>query len=548
MAPAIVIGVALFGLVGRLYTIASGLALVRWKSSNNVFLRLYALHERPSLLLLLFFACLVLWSRRRALELPASLLNQLERAGQRMPVWGLAGGVLAVTATGTLLVMHGLGLSMDEFAASFQARIFAGGRLTASIPETWRSLAPWMTPYYIAYKPDAHLWVATYLPVYAAMRALFVPLRAEWLVNPLLAAASVLLVDRLARRLWPGDDRRRLLALAFLVTSAQFLVMSMSGYSMAAHLCLNLLWLLLYLRDDRVGYLVAPWVGVLAMGLHNPFPHALFVAPFLVRLLTRRRLGWLAYMAGVYLAGAAVWMQWLRFTGRGPGAGSGSLLSNFGMPNDIVRLVQGLNITLVLTWQTPVLAVLLVVALLAWRDLEAVERDLAAGLVLTYVFYLLFPASQGHGWGYRYIYGVLGNVMLLGATGAMLARREMRGRTLRTLIATSLVLSAAVQLPLRFRQVETFVRPWARANAFIASRPAPVVAVDVDAGWYATDLVRNDPLFEGGSRVVQYRPNWGPPLEAVPPSMRDSVYLLSRADMARFGIPQLPPRDSRPAR
>jgi hypothetical protein len=318
---------------------------------------------------------------------------------------------------------------------------------------------------------------------------------------------------------------------------------------MPAHLCLNLLWLLLYLRDDRAGYVALPWVGVLAMGLHTPFPHALFVLPFLVRLLRRRQVGWLSYMAVVYLTGAAVWLQWLRFTGAGGGGDitTGTLLGSFRLPDATMRFTHGLNLALLLTWQTPVLAVMLVLALLAWRNLQRTERDLAAGLLLTFGFYLLFPVNQGHGWGYRYIYGVLGNVMLLGATGVALAARELRRETLRTLVAASLLVSVAMQLPVRFRQTESVVRPYARALAFIATRPAPLVAVDFDEGWYAHDLVRNDPLFQRGPIAIRYHAGWGPPMEAVPPTVRDSAYLLSRSEMARFGIPLLPKRPPAPA-
>lgn len=547
LAALLVAVFALFGLAGQLYTIASGLGLLQRRMQVNIFFRLYAMHERPFLVLLLLFTGIVGFCGARDVRLWARAGDRLVHLARRIPAWAIALGVLLAAAAGTLLVMHGIGLSMDEAAATFQARIFASGRVTAYIPTRWQALAPWMTPIFIVHKPEAHLWVASYLPVYAAIRAALVPLRAEWLVNPLLAAASVLLLDRIARRLWPGENRRRLLALAFLVTSAQFLVTSMSGYSMPAHLCLNLLWLLLYLRDDRVGYLALPVVGVLAMGLHTPFPHALFVVPFLVRLLRRRQFGWLGYMAVVYLAGAAVWLRWLKFTGAGTGGdvSAGSLLGSFQLPDATMRFTHGLNLALLLTWQTPVLAVMLVLALLAWRDLQRTERDLAAGLLLTFAFYLLFPVNQGHGWGYRYIYGVLGNVMLLGATGAALAAREMRQSTLRLVIAGSLLVSVAFQLPLRLRQTEAVVRPYASALAFIAGRPAAMVAVDFDEGWYATDLVRNDPLFQRGPVAVLYHAGWGPPLEAVPPALRDSVYLLSRSEMARFGIPLLPPR--RPA-
>jgi hypothetical protein len=543
-AALLVLAVAAFGLAARRHLVASGLGLVRRESPLNVFYRLYALHERPPLLLLLLFAAVAWWGMERGAPAHPTPAEHLTRAGRRIPAWALALGVLAVTAAGTVLVMHDVGLSMDEYAASFQARIFAAGRLSAAIPAHWRGLAPWMTPIFVAYKPDVAGWVSTYLPVYAALRSAFVPLGLEWLLNPLLAAASVLLLDRIARRLWPGDDQRRVLALTFLVTSTQFLVTSMSGYSMPAHLCLNLLWLLLYLRGDRGGDVALPWVGVVAMGLHNPFPHALFAAPFLLRLLARRRFAWVAYMGAVYLAGAAGWLRWLRFAAASGGTGlttPAGLLGSFALPNGSMAMVHGLNLTLLLSWQTPVLALLLVVALLAWPRLKATERDLGAGLLLTFAFYLLFPANQGHGWGYRYVYGALGNVVLLGAAGGALLARDVRRGALRTAIMASLLATVLIQLPLRLWQAESFVRPVADAIAFIQSRPVPLVAVDFDEGWYASDLVRNDPLFGRGPRVVAYRPGVVPPADAVPPGVRDSVYVLSRRDMARLGIPLLPP-------
>lgn len=547
-AALFVLAAALFGIGGRAHLIESGLTLVRRETPLNVFYRLYALHELPLLVVLALFSLAVLWSTRRTPASSSRRLDRLATFARRLPAKALAAGVLAVTALGTLVVMHGIGLSMDEFAASFQARIFSTGRATASVPPAWQALVPWTTPVFVTYKLEAQAWVAAYLPVYAALRTPFVLLRAEWLLNPLLAAASVLLLDRVARRLWPGAVWPRLAALAFLVTSTQFLATSMTGYAMPAHLCLNLLWLLLYLRDDRAGWLAAPWVGALALGLHNPFPHALFVAPFLIRMLLRRRFGWLAYAGAVYAVSAVAWLAWLRFASAGGGGGGGGstsaagLLGSFRLPDAGMGFVHALDLTLVFSWQTPVLPVLLLVALFAWRRLGAAERDLAAGLLLTFAFYLLFPANQGHGWGYRYIYGALGNVALLAAAGAAIAARQLPRERVRALVAASLLVTVAVQLPLRFRQIERFVHPYASAMAFIAARPAPLIAVDFNEGAYVWDLIRNDPLFGDGARVIAYSPDNAPPLEALPPAVRDSVYLLSRPDMARFGIPLFPPR------
>ena len=545
IAAIAVAALAVFGLAGRSYTILNGWAQIRRVFLYNVFFRLFALHERAFLLLLLAFAVASLCVIPRSVSLRTHWLDALWTRARELPAWSAALVVLAATLLGSMLVMHGVGLSMDEFAADFQARIFSSGHISAVIPQEWRGIAPWMTPTFVTFKKDSFVWLASYLPVYSLLRVPFVFVHAEWLVNPLLAAVSVWLLDRVARRLWPGDDRRRVVALAFLVTSAQFLVTSMTRYSMPAHLCFNLLWLLLYLRDDRTGYLALPWVGVLAMGLHNPFPHALFVAPFLIRLLFTRRWHWIAYVAAVYLAGSYAWLRWLQFTGAGSMTGTsvGGLLSSFQLPNATIRFTNGLNLALVFTWQTPVLAIAFVLALLAWRQLRDAERDLAVGFLLTFAFYLLFPATQGHGWGYRYVYGALGNVVLLGATGTMLAARALHGQTMKTLVASSLLLSLVVQLPLRLRETEAFVRPYATAMNFLATRPAPLIGVDFRQGWYSWDLIRNDPLFRDGPKVVAMSADWAPPASVVPPALRDSVYIVTRSEMVRFGIPLIPLRD-----
>ncbi len=101
--------------------------------------------------------------------------------------------VLAAALVGSATLLHGVALSMDEFAASFQARIFASGRLQATVPAEWQGLAPWMTPVFVNYKPEAGVWVSSYLPIYAAIRTIFTLARVESLTNPVLAALTLLL-------------------------------------------------------------------------------------------------------------------------------------------------------------------------------------------------------------------------------------------------------------------------------------------------------------------------------------------------------------------
>jgi hypothetical protein len=348
-----------------------------------------------------------------------------------------------------------------------------------------------------------------------------------------------------------------MLALLFLVLSAQFLVTSMGAYSMAAHLCLNLFWLWLYLRNDRVGLAAAPWVGVLALGLHNPIPHALFAAPFLLRLLRERRFAWVGYSAVVYIAGALAWYQWLQFAqtdvdgsiaviGAGTaGAGlGGGVFNTFAFPSLFRWFVQGVSLSLLLTWQTPVVALFLPVALISWRRLGAVERDLAAGLIGTWLFYAFFNADQGHGWGYRYMHAVLGNAALLAASGAEELWRGGRQALVGRLVVASALVTVAVQWPLRAVQTERFVRPYAAAHAYVASRPAEVVTVDPRFAWYARDFVRNDPFLEGSPKVVGLESLGGrwPHVRDLPRSAHGRIHQLTPQELAELGVAVFKPR------
>jgi hypothetical protein len=545
------LAIGAYGIMARdvVVTLGLGRPLI---ASTNVFFRLYALHEASFLWLIALAGALTWVAAYRAPSpvtprWPMALMARIAR----VPVWSLAAVVLALTAAGGALVMHGIGLSMDEFAATFQARIFASGRIEAPVPDEWRGLAPWMTPVFINYKPVAGVWVSAYLPAYAAIRAAFSLASVEWLVNPVLAAMSVVLLAAVTRRLWVGDRRVRAggLALLFLLLSAQFLVTSMSSYSMPAHLCLNLLWLWLYLRADVYSLAALPWVGVLALGLHNPVPHALFAAPFLLRLVRDRRFGWAAYCGAIYLAGALAWYQWLAFVYTGVPAPAGSaavggriasgILSAFSLAGVFEWFVQGMAAALFFAWQTPAVAILLPVGFMAWRRLGTVERDLAAGLLVTWGFYALFEANQGHGWGYRYLYPVLGSAVLLAARGADDVWRAGRETLVSRLVVASAAITLAAQLPLRVVQTEKFVRPYAAALEYIESRSAPVVAFDPHAAWYGRDLVRNDPLFVSTPKVLGVIPpgGWGPNARFLPPAARGRIEVLTADDLARFGLP-----------
>jgi len=489
-----------FGLLARQSMIDSGLSR---PVVGSIFFRLYALHELPFLLLLVITTMLaaLVALRRPGADAAASAEPVVSSPNMRM-VALIALAVLVCALASTYLVHHSLLFAMDEFTTEFQARIFASGRLEAKVPDAWRPIAPAMSPIFTNFHPDTGEWVSLYLPGYALLKAPFVLAGLGVLLNPLLTAATVLAMAVVARRLWPDERLRPWVAIAALVTSSQFILVSGTGYSMPAHLLLNLVWLWLYLRGDPRSWAGALAVGVLALGLHNPFPHALFVAPFMLRLLRDRRWGRLASAAIVYCADAALLMVWMKMVHPLAGEGGPGVLSVFRFPDVGALWLQLVHLTLLFAWQAPLVGALAIVGYVRARRTEPVLADLGLGVIVTLVFYAFFPLTQGHGWGYRYAHQILGNVFLLAAAGVPVLLGAMGARMGRALLVTSCAIALVVQLPLRLGQTESFVRPFAAGHAMIEQQHADVVLVHGDSVWYGKDLIRNDPFLTGEPVVI----------------------------------------------
>lgn len=505
----------------------------------NTFFEQYRRHELVFLALMAVFSVTIAVVARRAV--PDESVEPLFDVAQ-WPTWRLlvvSIAVFAVAAIGTSAVMHQLPLSMDEYAAAFQARVFADGRLAAALPETWWPFSWSLTPVFIAYDPGRHVWMSQYLPVYSGLRASLIDIGADRYINPALAAVSLPLIYACARRLWPNEPWRAWLAVGFLATSTQLLIMSMTGYAMPAHLAVDLLWLYAFLRNDRKGWIAAPLLGMLALGLHNPFPHALFVAPFLLSIAWQRRWGWTAYFAVTYVAGIALWLWW----GRSMHMASGkSLLGLFESPGLLMVGVQELSFSVMLSWQTPLMAIALLWAARSWRSLPPMEQLLGAGIVLSLVFFLFFPSTQGHGWGYRYTYAVLGNMALLAATGVEMLRKSLGRTVVRRAVVASVLVTIMIQIPVRAWQVERYVRPFARAHEYIHQIDADVVIIDPTTSWYGIDLVRNGPYLVKKPVVISafgLRPELKQALAA---TYGTRVHLVQPEELARFGLPTYPSR------
>src|SRR5437016_4728758 len=380
----------------------------------NVFYVLFSRHEPAGLLLVALFSLVAAFVLFRKNARTPETRNQDVDLGRWLCLTA-AVIVFAIAAIGTQTVSHNYALTADENLADFQAKIFLRGKIRAEVPPTWVDAVRVLKPTYVDYFPSRHSWNATYLPVYAAMRAIFQSVDLQTLLNPFLAAVTVLALYGAARNVWPESKTNALVAIVLLASSSQFLLMSMTGYAMPAHLALNTIWLWLYSRPDRRWFYLAPFVGVLAIGLHQPIVHALFVLPFLFRLVWQRRWRPVVIFAVVYLAACFCWYKWkMHFmVPASPGADQ----SIFRLANPEMAVIQPMNLLLIIAWSS--LATPLLVGLGLGRVFKEkpIVQDASLSCLLTFGFYYFFYLDQAHGWGYRYFHGTLACFIIVAVAG-----------------------------------------------------------------------------------------------------------------------------------
>lgn len=472
--------------------------------------------------------------------------EQLGRAIERFrgfPTWPIAAATFAVALAGTWLVFGNFPLSMDEFWARADGAIIAAGEPMARIPAEWREYAPALQPIFTRILPDG-LWASGYLPVNAAILSLLGPLS-----GPLLAGFSVLVAADLARKLLPGHKSAPLVCAVLMASSSQLLLIAMTPYAMTAHLAANLAWLWLFVRREALAHAAAAALAVLAIGLHQVVFFPLFALPFLFEAFLERRRGAAIGQVLAIGVGFLFWSSydkllfwWLDVppvaTGGGPGGTALlferflGLVADFG-PGSVG--VMALNLIRWLLWQNPLAVPLTLAVALPLVRTRGVWRAMLAGIVLTAATMTVVLAFQGHGWGYRYLHGLLGNLCLL-ATYAWFRLQEglEDRRPMRALFVAALAL-ALVLVPFRAWQAERFTAPYRQADAAIARLDADVVLIDAPRHIYSVDLVRNDPFLASRPKRMTPLALTDQQLSAI--CRRYRVAIFTDADAARFGLP-----------
>jgi hypothetical protein len=464
------------------------------------------------------------------------------------PVAALALAVVAFSAAGTWLVFADFPLTRDEILADFDGGILAMGRLAEPISGEWRPYAQALLPQVPLPAPLGATWHSDYLPGNAALRAIAErAIGMEW-TNPLLAALSVVAVYGIGRRLWPHSAGAAIVAALLTATSAQVLTMAMTPFAMTAHLALNLIWLWCFLRGDWKGDAGALVAGFVATGLHQLIFHPLFVAPFVVQLVMQRHAGRaLPYVLG-YAAIGLFWASWWQILAAASGdaapASASGVSSLAALAVDLLGrtapsagVTMAFNLARFIAWQN---LLLLPLALLAWpalRDGEGIARPLAAGILLTLLAMLVLLPSQGFGWGYRYLHGLIGSFCLLAGYGWNSSHGERRRGFM---LAAASVATMLILLPVQLKGAHDYTAPRARAYALVAQAPADIVIIVPFEDMY-DGLVRNRPDLANRPKVMDLRALDAAQLAGL--CRRYRVALFDITTGVRLGLPTTAPPD-----
>jgi hypothetical protein len=445
---------------------------------------------------------------------------------------------LLITWAGTHLVFDAYPFVDDEYSGWFQAAVYAQGRSAAVVPAPWCTWIGALTPTSIRVVPPC-TWRLSYLPIHAMIRGAFQALHADTLAEPVMGAVSVWLVLLVCRRKYPDLLNMPMLAGLFLACSAQFLVTTMSAYSMPAHLLASTVWLYVYIRPERWAVALVPWVGIAAMGVHSPYPHLLFVAPLVVAYLAQRRFLTFAYNGAVYLAGIMFWTG--RFlahktvgdvTVATPGAVVGAARGILTPHGD--GITGAMTFSLFATWAVPIALIAILVAFLGWRRLDLFGKSLAMSLAFTIVGRAVFFDVQGAGWGARFYHASIANGAILAALGVVQMIDALGSRRTYRLVGVALATAVLIELPMRGLQARSIVHPNAEASRYLESIDADIVVVYFEDILWGRQLLRNDPFLRNRPKLMGFSELKQPGLDSLNRLFPGEVRFVTTAELQRF--------------
>jgi hypothetical protein len=540
----------------------------------DIFYQLFVEHDLAAAVL---YAVSILAAAAVARRVAAERVDRAVEALGAHP-WPVVLAAVAGLSAAALTVYHNHPLALDEYSQYFQAEVFAAGQVFVEYPdELVFRLIPrqFVGPFFEAQTGRV---ISSYWPGFPLLLAPFVKAGIPWLLNPLLAGGSLLLLARIARRLLPGTAAPGW-AVLFALASPQFTVNAISYYAMGAHLFLNLAFVALLLTPSSLRLFLAGLAGSLALVLHQPLPHAAFAIPWIVWLALVRdagagrggpgRLGRLFFLFLGYLPlGLLLGVGWYLLLWQIPlapadaavGEASGRVASGFlsraltnlgiaGLPQLDVLSYRAIEYLKLFLWAVPGLPVL--AALGAWRNRRVAGlRLLGWAAVSSLAAFFFVPFPQGHGWGYRYFHQAWGAVPLLAAALVVSAGRARAAWT--RVMGTLAVLSLVAGTALRFIQVDGFIDRHLGQLPTLAEGRRQVCFLATQWGYYRADLVQNDPLLRdpvvilvsfGRQRDAELMRRMEPAARPIFDNGLDTVWLVEPGpETGDPAAPAVPPR------
>ena len=428
---------------------------------------------------------------------PAAVLRFVDFLG-RHPV-PLAIATVIAFAGGCVFVYHDYPLSMDEYAAVFQSKVFALGNTFAQLPD---GLSDWLVVHgfngsFLIASSQSGRAIEQYWPGFALVLAPFQLFGVPWLCNASISGLGIYLIYWITREI-TSDRRSAGWAMLFALASTAFIANGISYYSMQAHLVANLLFVALLIRPTGFRAVGAGLIGSLALNLHNPLPHALFAAPWIasIALQRNRRPNLLPLILG-YLPGVVMGFRWVMFRSEiSTGyqdltafAAAGGRI--FLWPDAASLNMRAAALIKMWVWAVPCLFLFAFDGFVRNRaDLRV--RLLAYSAFLTFLGYLFVRFDQGHGWGYRYFHSAWGVVPIL--AGCAMSQRSPANTNRVAFGGATAILSLLFLVPFQLNQIEQFISAHV-AQIGPSRRPGNnIYFVHPLGGFYAADMVQFDPL------------------------------------------------------
>jgi hypothetical protein len=432
------------------------------------------------------------------------------------------------------LVCGGRALTQDEFAPLTQGRIFAAGKIAGEWPPDMMNLLLPKTSWnwFFVKAIDTGRFVSNYSPGHALLIAPFAWLGVESASNAVISGLVLFVIASIAGHIRGSHAAGA--AMLLTLASPGFWAYGLGFYSMPAHLLVNMLFVLLLMQRSLEATAAAGAMGGFGLALHNPFPHAVFAAPWILAMFREPR-WWIriplmaSCYAVVYVPLALGWDDYKaairRETTVAQPAAAVATMSP-GLPTPLLDRVQSyvdqvrsaftfegawpvlrhrlFALLKLVAWDAPALLVLASWGVFRNRH-DRVTRLLAASALATFLGYTFVRFSGGHGWGYRYFFPTWGVLPILAGTAAIGPGTMPRAAQV---ILTAAVVAAPLAVPARLWQMHGFYAGHFSAEPAVPPEVAAalpefdprrvLVFINPSNLPFRRDLVQNDPFLRKG--------------------------------------------------